>query len=340
MMGTALLSFIIPACNAEHTLASAVKSIGESPRVEIIIVENGCTDRTRETADALSDADNRIRVLHSDRGVSCARNVGLDCAEGRWLAFLDADDAMLPGGTETMLNDAENDVADVILYGHCAGDVKRLTTETERGFSGAEYDHGRAEVIADPTKYMQVWAKLFRNDIIVKNQLRFNPLLRLSEDSDFTLRFLKEADSMVLSPKAVYQYTLNANSTMHRFDGAKVKDYVTAMYESRKAVEEDTQEIRDAFQKYVLMHLNILMVREVFARNNPASYRQKRTTEREICREPVFREALQTVTLSDCRNAKLLPAYLLKKRCFGLAAAVFMARAGQNAARERKQSDV
>lgn len=339
-METDLLSFIIPACNAEHTLVRAITSIGRSSRVEIIIVENGSTDHTLETANALSDADKRIKVLRSERGVSCARNAGLSCAKGQWVAFMDADDTMLPGSTETLLDDAKHDMADIVLYGHVAGDTQRLTTETEQHFSGAEYDHGRAVVIADPTKYMQVWAKLFRKDIIDRHQLRFNPLLRLSEDSDFTLRFLKDAESMLISPKTVYHYTLNAGSTMHRFDGTKVKDYVTAMYESRKAVEGEKREIRNAFQKYVLMHLNILMVREVFAQNNPASSAEKEAVEKEICREPVFHEAIQTVSMSDCRNVKLLPAYLLKKRCFKLAAAVFKARAGQNASRERKQSDV
>ena len=339
-MNDTLISIIIPANNAEKTLAKAVQSLGKDTRIEIIIIENGSSDNTLQKAESLSKTDHRITVLQSDKGVSNARNAGIKHATGRWLAFLDADDFMLPMGMNELLKNAEEEKADLYLYGHEAGKEKRPVSEEEYYYSGNNYNFGREEVIANPTKYMQVWAKLFNRDLVVSNNVKFNPLLRLSEDSDFTLHYLKIARSMLISSKIVYHYCLNAGSTMHHYDGGKVKAYAQAMQISSKAVEDESKEIQNAFQKYILMHLNILMVREVFSLDNSASLSKKLDQEKEICEIPVFQNAIRSVSLSDCRSVRLLPSYLLKKHFYRIASRLFMARVKQNTDKERNQGNV
>lgn len=333
-MNDVLISFIIPAHNAEKTLSRAVESIGFRPLIEIIIVENGSSDYTLKTARNLAYLHPEISVWQSEKGVSNARNKGIEKAHGLWLAFVDADDWMLPGAVETMLKDAKADRADLILYGHEAGHVKKPVTDHDVEYHGSSYNRGRVCVIENPTRYMQVWAKLFKRDIIIKNQICFNPALRLSEDSDFTLHYLKAAKSMLLSPVLVYHYSLSTGSTMRTYDGTKAKDYIAAMYESRNAVTNDTAEIQDAFEKYVLMHLNILMVHEVFSPDNSMSKTEKCFLEKNICQEQIFMEALRSVSLSDCRSARLIPSFFLKKHWYRLAGRVFSMRAEQNAAKE------
>lgn len=93
------VSIIIPAHNAAATLAGTVASVQAQthPRWEIVIVENGSTDDTLRVAGDLAAQDPRIRVARSDgRGVSHARNCGLDLAQHDWVLFLDADDWILP----------------------------------------------------------------------------------------------------------------------------------------------------------------------------------------------------------------------------------------------------
>jgi glycosyltransferase involved in cell wall biosynthesis len=87
------ISVIIPAFNAEQYLAQTVSSVlGQTHRdLEVIVVDDGSTDRTREVAESFSDA--RVRVLTGPNGgVSAARNRGAGVATGEILAFLDADD--------------------------------------------------------------------------------------------------------------------------------------------------------------------------------------------------------------------------------------------------------
>ena len=91
-----LVSVVIPACNAHRTIREAVDSVlAQSFRsFEVIVVDDGSTDDTRETLAPLLD---RIRyVRQENRGVYAARNAGTRLAQGCYLAFLDADDAWLP----------------------------------------------------------------------------------------------------------------------------------------------------------------------------------------------------------------------------------------------------
>lgn len=94
-----LASVIIPAYNAERFLRQAVESaLAQSyPNVEVIIIDDGSTDGTRQLADELAKADGRVRVITQENaGVGAARNRGIAEARGKYVAPLDADDFWYP----------------------------------------------------------------------------------------------------------------------------------------------------------------------------------------------------------------------------------------------------
>src|SRR5690349_24440198 len=94
------VSVVMPAFNAEATIASAVASVRRQTRGdwELVVVDDGSADRTAALAEMAAALDRRIRVIRQrNQGVSAARNAGIEAATGRYLAFLDADDTWLPG---------------------------------------------------------------------------------------------------------------------------------------------------------------------------------------------------------------------------------------------------
>lgn len=96
-----LISVVVPAYNAEQTLAFTIASLGRErdTKFECIIVNDGSTDSTGVVADDLARRDARVRVVHqANRGLAGARNTGIEHARGDLLYFLDADDWVLPGG--------------------------------------------------------------------------------------------------------------------------------------------------------------------------------------------------------------------------------------------------
>lgn len=110
------ISIIIPAYNAEETLAATVQSClhqSLQPR-EIIVIDNGSQDATAKIATSFS---NQIQYFFTkNEGVSRARNIGAERATGEWLLFLDADDQLLPHALETLLAAAEDQGVNVV-YG-------------------------------------------------------------------------------------------------------------------------------------------------------------------------------------------------------------------------------
>lgn len=101
------VSVVMPAYNAEATICSAMMSVCLQTHEdwELIVVDDGSTDRTSELAQTAAANDKRIRVIRqSNRGVAAARNVAIEAATRRYLAFLDADDAWLPNKLRRQLS--------------------------------------------------------------------------------------------------------------------------------------------------------------------------------------------------------------------------------------------
>ena len=107
-MSKPLISVIIPVYNLEKYISYAVNSIISQDMTdwELIIVDDGSTDNTGQVCDTFLQMDRRIRVFHTpNRGVSAARNIGLEHAKGKYVAFLDGDDIYSPLGLKILFGD-------------------------------------------------------------------------------------------------------------------------------------------------------------------------------------------------------------------------------------------
>lgn len=104
-----LISIIIPVLNREKEIEECIRSVFEQSygNWELLIIDNGSTDRTLEICQSLAAQESRIKLLSAPRGVSLARNAGIDVAKGKYLFFLDSDDVIHPSLLETLLTAME-----------------------------------------------------------------------------------------------------------------------------------------------------------------------------------------------------------------------------------------
>ena len=116
-----MISVIIPVYNVEPYLRKCLDSIvNQTYRdLEILVVDDGSTDGSGAICDSYAEKDERVVVFHTEnRGLSAARNLGLDNAKGEWINFLDSDDWMDSECFEFAISVAEDKKADLVFWGY------------------------------------------------------------------------------------------------------------------------------------------------------------------------------------------------------------------------------
>ncbi len=216
-----MISVVVPAYNAERWLEAAVASVMAQTVSdwELVLVDDGSTDRTQVICDSLAAGDRRIRVLHtSNGGLSLARNNGIELAAGEWLAFLDADDLLHPQFMETMLAAAERTGADIVNCGMLkfeGGDCPFLPIS----------DNTPKEILDSMTaielalyqrKDVQTSAsgKIYRRELWKSE--RFTPGTWY-EDLDIFYRIWSKSRKFVQVNAGMYGYRQHPQSFLHRF---------------------------------------------------------------------------------------------------------------------------
>ena len=103
-----MISIIVPVYNVEKYLEACVNSILNSTFTdyELILVDDGSTDRSGEICDDYQEMDQRITVIHQENaGVAAARNAGLRVSRGEYITFVDSDDLVHPLMLETLITE-------------------------------------------------------------------------------------------------------------------------------------------------------------------------------------------------------------------------------------------
>ena len=219
-----MISVIIPVYNSAAYLKRCIDSVLSQTYsdFELILVNDGSTDDSCKICDEYALKDNRIIVLHQvNSGVSSARNKGLDYAHGEWISFVDSDDYVKPNYFQNMI-DKTGENHDIIIGGFekidGAGNIIELLK-----WENAEYDSKDLYIILQKLKlynYGYPFAKLFKNDIISTNTVRFNTNIKMFEDSIFLMEYIY-GRSVKLVDATDYVYCFVAQSLsnkLHNFE--------------------------------------------------------------------------------------------------------------------------
>lgn len=238
------VSLIIPAYNAEsylrYSLNSACKQTFNA--LEIIVVNDGSTDKTKEIINWYAEADSRVKAIHLDNnvGLSNARNIGLDVAKGEYIMFLDSDDQVTSDIVQYLYDAAERTRADIAIsrfkkVNQLADDVQPICdqyTSEDRLFTGydASYEFLTSGLDSQNRPFCsRVMFKLYKRELI--GGLRFRPG-KSHEDEFFTYKLYRKAARIYYSPVQRYFYLLRDDSLSRKKQ--KEKDY----WDTLEALEE------------------------------------------------------------------------------------------------------
>lgn len=216
MNGSKSVSVIIPCYNAEKTIQYTLESLQNqtSNEFEVIIVNDGSTDKTLSIIEKFA-AKFKVKIINQkNRGVSAARNLGIDLAEGEYITFLDADDMYYPQFIEIMLEEIRNSNVDIVLsrYERCSEySCVFENRDIEKVWAGKEeiyemYNHKRIY-------RFNFFNAIYKKKIITDNHLLFSPGIKYGEDSLFFLQYLFYCNrGGIITNGVLYKY-MNSGST-------------------------------------------------------------------------------------------------------------------------------
>ena len=321
------ISVIVPAYNAGAFLERCADSVLSQSEVpwELLIVENGSTDDTAAVAERLARRDSRIRLLHSEKGVSNARNLGIEQAAFEFITFLDADDRLAPGCFAFFREMAQ-------VYPDCDLIVGDADRQTDSGFrqlyEGDNVEQALVLFLRQPTRYLTVWGKLYRTACLQQSEVRLDPSLTHAEDSDYLIRLLQNCKRVLVTDHPVYRYYINPASAVHGGQRGLLKKYSAAVEATGRSLAGESRAVQQAFLFYVLDNLLVLLVHDTFRKGLPAAmqYRQAKT----VLDTAVFRRALEQAPLGQVPLLKQIALRLAKGRHLRLLRLTVVLRQWQN----------
>lgn len=207
------VSIIMPVYNSEEYLLQAAHSVLNQSykNIELIMVDDGSTDKSGELCDELAKQDGRVKVIHKENGGICsARNVGLKIAKGKYIGFCDNDDEYMPNLIKDNYAYAVKYNADIVRYGR-----KRLFTKNgivvEATMSKiTDFKYISSEKFVDNYEHIResssaVWTGLYKSSFLKEKAIFFAESFKYGEeDVLFNLECYEHYPSMVLNPKMYY----------------------------------------------------------------------------------------------------------------------------------------
>jgi glycosyltransferase involved in cell wall biosynthesis len=214
------ISVVIPVYNSEQFLERCIDSILNQGyrKCEVLLIDDGSTDRSGVLCDRYERQDSRVRALHKQNdGPSSARNLGISEARNDWLVFIDSDDWLDDTYFEIVSDTIKQYDRDLHIYGTKKVTEKRTITRVLRECHVYEGTNGMAEcfIVADMNRLLEsCWNKVYRGSIISKNYLRFNPEISYLEDLVFNVNYFKVSSTAVIIDKAIYNYRYQQSGTL------------------------------------------------------------------------------------------------------------------------------
>lgn len=305
------ISVIVPIYNAGQILSVCIDSILQQScsDFELLLIDDGSTDRSSEIADDYASRYGFITVVHQqNRGVSAARNRGLSLARGKYVVFIDADDRIDKDCLSSLMRHAgSSDICIgnmVLVYSDTLKTVHPLPTQL---FS--THDEMLRFLLSLFPLDLPISACncLLRRSVIEEYQLRFDEQIRVCEDTEFIFRYLNHINSMQVFGDANYYYRMPSDT---KFYGSHNGLYASLQLLEGVYALTDNEEIRSAFRSYYLDW----SIEELFHYNDilplkPLAVRFARLCQPYIreSRRPSFRHRLfRMLCVSDS------PAYIIR----------------------------
>lgn len=251
------ISIIVPIFNVDEYLYRCLYSVSSQTFTdfEVIMVDDGSTDSSFDIAMGFEKVDHRFKLYRNKvKGVSHARNFGIDAATGKYVAFVDSDDFVDPHYLHRLYYRAISTGADVVccnyaVYSQESGDVHSIKLRKPKK---GTYTAVKAvkKTVSDWNMRSYLWNKLWNKSLFIDNNIRFPEMY--FEDLAIVSQLLYFANEVTVIDKCLYYYTRRKDSIVYSTNINKINDYVLAL-----GVLRNFFELQNDYKTYRINHLQL-----------------------------------------------------------------------------------
>lgn len=339
-----IISIVMPVYNVEKYIRQCLESIKHQTfsNFEVIIVDDGSPDNSDSIYKEYVNIDKRFKVIKKENGgVSKARNTGLEAASGDYVIFIDSDDWLPVDALETLYNKATESGADItigdatIAYDTGVNEYVHLFNNefcTENTDFIRDYKKAILGYVYNPLPYggkcnMATglggpWNKLIRREILVKNNLRYDPyVLGIFDDCLFTLNLLNCVRIVSYVPKSVYFYRIIASSLIHKYraNALNVSDRIFERINEFISTQEEPEEFKRPYAFYIVRRFDETLGNYFFASGNKKLFwKRMKELKRTITNEP-YMSAFEEVEINKLHKSRKAICQCARRRdAFGI----------------------
>lgn len=245
------ISVIVPVYNVEQYLIRCIDSILSQTykNIEILLIDDGSTDRSSDICDNYARKDSRVKVIHQQNaGLAAARNVGMNMSQGECLTFVDSDDYVSSYYVENLVNAMEKNDADlsVSMFINVVDGDECNVREATNQLLNVQVE-GSCQCLEDMFYQRGIETsapgKLYRKQLI--DNLRF-PVGKLYEDIMFTTKMILRSNKIVRIDNVDYFYYQRSNSIQYQKFNNKKMDCIWHSREQIEYVRENAPNLLNA----------------------------------------------------------------------------------------------
>ena len=319
-----LISIIVPVYNCEKYIEDCINSIKNQTykNIEIIIVNDGSTDRSLELIQEAANDDKRIKIFSTENmGVSHARNIGVEKANGKWISFVDSDDWLEPNFCELLYGKAAALNADYIGCGY-----NKVTGENIQKINADgnileyEKDDFLIKLLNVQTSYGLIHMKLIKAEYV--KQVKFNENIKVAEDALFNIELCDYLNKIVIFNKPLYNYRINTDSVVRKYDENYNNKYSKAMEEVSSYIKSKyaNERVLKNLNNFVVYHLMLVCVNYIYNPENKTESRIRLL--KNICEEITYKDAVKFSNYNELSMTRKITLFTIKHKLYILTALI------------------
>lgn len=328
-------SIIVPIYNAESTLTKCFESINKQTykNIEIVLVDDGSTDKSLKMCKDFEKYDKRVKVIHQkNNGISSARNSGIKNSNGEWIIFLDSDDMLESDACEILKDTIKEynnkiEIINYCFYKTYLGKIKEIDNSTYFEMNKIynnqqQIEYIKNEILNLKSNIASVWSKAYKSEFIKKNNIYFDEKLTFAEDMEYLCRVLSYYPNVVFIKKILYMQTYSKYSATSFYKEENMYSALESFEKIECQLNMKSAHSKTNYYNALLSNIVSAFISGFFNPANKMSRKEKKRKISNYLSQPKVKEALKNIGYANLDFSRKFICYCIIYRKYNILYAI------------------